>query len=149
MLIQTTRFGTIEIDESRIITFRDGILGFPGHTRYALIQTGTDPVFFWLQSTEDPALAFVVCDPAAFVPDYQAPTRDEDRAALQIADDGDSQTLVIVNKTEDVLTGNLLGPLVIGARSLLGRQLVGSDRRWSTRHELVQVGEKAELARTA
>lgn len=150
MLIETTRFGTVEIDEARIITMRDGLLGFPSHRRFALIQTGPDPVFFWLQSVEDPALAFVVCDPLAFVPDYQVPVRAEELRALELTDLNDCQVLVIVNKVDGALTANLLGPIVVGARSLLGRQLVLSDRRYSTRHHLMDLAQPAPaLGRTA
>lgn len=148
MLIETTRFGAVEIDESRIIEMREGLLGFPRSKRFALMQTGPDPVFFWLQSVDDPALAFVVCDPLAFVADYHAPLKDDDIAALGMRDESDCQVLVIVNKVDGCLTGNLLGPLVIGASSLQGRQLVLSDRRWSTRHRLMETGF-VPMARTA
>ena len=50
MNVHTTRFGTVEIDESRIINFPAGLLGFSEHTRYALLQPEEDGVFFWLQS---------------------------------------------------------------------------------------------------
>lgn len=149
MLIETTRFGRLEIDDERVIRFADGLLGFPEHRRYALIQTATDPVFFWLQSLDDPALAFVVCDPATFVSDYRAPIRADDVAALGMDGLGDCQVLVIVNKVEDQLTANLLGPLVIGANSLLGKQLVLGDKRYSTRHPLLQVQKVREMSKTA
>lgn len=149
MLIDTRRFGALEVDGDRIITFEQGLLGFPERRRYALIQTSTDPVFFWLQSVEDPDLAFVVCDPLAFVPDYQVPIRRDDLEGLQIHELTDCQVLVIVNKVEDHLTANLLGPLVIGAQSLLGKQLVLSDKRYGTRHALVQKEATRAVARTA
>jgi len=38
--------------------------------RYALIQTGEENYFFWLQSVDEPTLAFVVTDPAIFFKDY-------------------------------------------------------------------------------
>ncbi len=60
MLIQTRRFGPLEVDDGRILSFKDGLLGFPQHRRFALIQTSPDPVFFWMQSVDDPTLAFVV-----------------------------------------------------------------------------------------
>lgn len=138
MLIETTRFGTVEIDESRIIRFRDGILGFPQHERFALIQTSPDPVFFWLQSVDDASLAFVVCDPRSFEPDYEAPIRQDDLTALKMETLLEAQVFVIVNKHAGHLTANLLGPLVIGSESLLGRQLVLSDKRYGTRHRLLQ-----------
>lgn len=149
MLIDTRRFGALEVDGDRIITFEQGLLGFPEQRRYALIQTSTDPLFFWLQSVEDPDLAFVVCDPLAFVPDYQVPIRRDDLEGLQIHELTDCQVLVIVNKVEDHLTANLLGPLVIGAQSLLGKQLVLSDKRYGTRHSLVQKETTRAVARTA
>ncbi|MGE3180415.1 MAG: flagellar assembly protein FliW [Phycisphaerae bacterium] len=146
MLINTSRFGTIDVDETRIIEFREGLLGFPHYKRFSLIQTSTDPVFFWLQSVEAADLAFVVCDPLAFVPDYAVPIRSEDAANLEIADETDHQVLVIVNKVDDHLTGNLLGPLVIGATSKKGRQLVLTDKRYGTRFPLMPAPQKQTLA---
>lgn len=147
MLINTTRFGTIDVDESRIIEFREGLLGFPECKRFSLIQTTNDPVFFWLQSVEAPDLAFVVCDPLAFVPDYQVPIRKEDVANLDFADATDHQVMVIVNKVDGQLTGNLLGPLVIGATSKKARQLVLTDKRFSTRYPLMPAPQQQkELA---
>lgn len=139
MFIETSRFGVVEIDEERIVRFQEGILGFPDRERFALIQTGPDAVFFWLQSVDDPGLAFVVCDPLAFVPDYQAPVREDDLKRLGMSGVEDCQVLIIVNKHDGQLTGNLLGPLVIGARSLLARQLVLADKRFSTRQPLMRL----------
>jgi flagellar assembly factor FliW len=149
MLIQTTRFGPIEIDGERVITLREGLLGFPDHRRFALIQTGPEPVFFWLQSVDDPALAFVVCDPQAFVPDYQAGIRADDLSSLGMNDVGRAQVLVIVNKVDGCLTANLLGPLVFGADSLLGKQLVLSEKRYSTRHVLMRLDAVQALSKSA
>lgn len=143
MLIDTTRFGTLDIEAGRIITFREGLLGFPNHRRYALVQTSEDPVFFWLQSVDEPSLAFVVCDPRAFVEDYSAPIRADDVKALELDNLDDCQVLIIANKVANGLTGNLLGPLVIGAHSLLGKQLVLSDKRFTTRHPLAPVDARA------
>lgn len=159
MLIQTTRFGPIEVDETKIITLKEGLLGFPQYRRYALIQAGGDPdgpagpesepVFFWLQSVDAPNLAFVVCDPLVFVPDYQVPIRRDDMEGLQLQNLEDAQVLVIVNKVDSALTANLLGPIVVGARSLQGKQLVLSDKRYGTRHRLMPLEQDASVVKTA
>ncbi len=149
MLIETTRFGKVEIDGSRVITFRDGLLGFPEHRRFALIQTGDETVFFWMQSLDDPAVAFLVCDPLVFVSDYQAQIRADDVQALELQNLTDCRVLVIVNKVDGYLTGNLLGPLVIGAHSLLAKQLVLSDKRYGTRHRLMRVDAPTAVSKTA
>lgn len=149
MLIETTRFGTIEVDDQRVMTFKDGLLGFPNHQRFALIQTSPDPVFFWMQSVDDPNLAFVVCDPLTFIPDYQVPIRKDDVDGLGLQSLQDCQVLVIVNKVDGDLTGNLLGPLVVGTHSLQAKQLVLSDRRYGTRHRLVTAEHARTVAKTA
>ena len=65
------------VDDERVITFPGGLLGFPDHTRFALIQTGEENYFFWLQSVDEPNLAFVVTDPSIFFKDYEVPIREE------------------------------------------------------------------------
>src|SRR3989442_4459509 len=84
MDIATTRFGRLEVNEERIISFPNGLLGFPDHKRFALIQTGEENYFFWLQSVDEPNLAFVVTDPAIFFKGYEVPLRDETRQDLRL-----------------------------------------------------------------
>ena len=149
MLIDTTRFGKVEIDDTRVITFKDGLLGFPNHRRFALLQAAEDSIFFWLQAVEDPTLAFLTCDPLAFAPDYQAQIRPDDVRTLELRELTDCQVLVILNKHDGIMTANLLGPLVIGAHSLLGKQLVLSDKRYSTRHPIARNSETNAVTKTA
>lgn len=149
MLIETTRFGRLEINEERIIRFSDGLLGFPGERRFALIETAPDAVFFWLQSVDEPELAFVVCDPLAFFPDYRVQIRSDDLRMLGMRDLADCQVFVIVNKVDGWLTANLLGPLVIGASALAGKQLVLSEKAYKTQHRLREVRTVTAVSKTA
>ena len=148
MLIQTSRFGAVEADESRFITFERGILGFPETKVYALVQTGEDSGFLWLQAVDRPDLAFVVCDPRLFVPDYRAPIRNEELEPIGLSDSESAQVFIIVNKIDDVLTGNLQGPLVVNVETRLARQLVLSDKRFSTRHPLMRIPDERQMSRT-
>ncbi|MBU0718317.1 MAG: flagellar assembly protein FliW, partial [Planctomycetes bacterium] len=86
MIIETSRFGHLEVDEKRLITFDEGILGFPDQHRYALIQTGEGSGFYWLQAVDEADLAFVVCDPRLFVADYRVPVKAEDLATIELDD---------------------------------------------------------------
>lgn len=149
MDVRTSRFGVIEIAEDRVITFEHGLLGFPECSRYCLLEPGEDACFFWLQSLDDPALAFVVTDPSMFVPGYEASIRPEQAEALRLTNLGDAQVFVIVNKVDQMLTGNLQGPLVINTAARLGMQLVLADRRWTTRHPLVEVASQVPEALSA
>jgi len=148
MLIQTTRFGPVDIDETRTLEFPAGLLGFSSYRTFALLQPDDQGVFFWLQSTESPDLAFVVTDPALWVPDFQANIRKEQMDELGLGETSDAQVLVIVNKRDNSLTANLQGPLVVNSTTRRAMQLVLAEKKWSTRHELVQLGEAA-AAKTA
>ncbi|MDY7107793.1 MAG: flagellar assembly protein FliW [Planctomycetota bacterium] len=146
MNVHTTRFGTVEVDEERIITFPAGLLGFSSFKRYALLQPDEEGVFFWMQSVEAPELAFVVTDPSLWVKDYEATIRREQMEELSLARLDDAQVFVIVNKYDSTLTSNLQGPLVINVQNRLAMQLVLADKRWTTRHEIVRLGEPAQAA---
>jgi flagellar assembly factor FliW len=144
MLIETTRFGRVEVQEERIITFPKGLLGFPRFSRYELLEQGEGSYFFWLQSVETPDLAFVVTDPALFFADYQVPLKAEQLAEMGVASPEEAQVMVIVNKHENLLTGNLQGPLVINVATRSGEQVVLSERRFTTRVPLVELPRRVE-----
>lgn len=146
MDVRTTRFGVIQIAEDRAITFPKGLLGFPAQTRYCLLEPGEDACFFWLQSIDEPSLAFVVTDPSLFIPDYSVPIRPEQMGDLNLARLEDAQVFVIVNKVDQQLTGNLQGPLVINTITRQGEQMVLAEKRWTTRHPLVKVSAPARAA---
>ena len=59
MKVRTTRFGEVEIDPTRLLVFPHGLLGFARFRTFALLQPDDRGVFYWLQSIEDPELAFV------------------------------------------------------------------------------------------
>src|SRR5688572_6086599 len=152
MDIETTRFGSLSVEEERVMTFPNGLLGFPNHTRYALIQTGEENYFFWLQSVDEPNLAFVVTDPTIFFKDYEVPVREETQQELMLGahDAGFVQVFVICNKVGEWLTGNLLGPIVVNASNRLAQQVVLTEKKWTTRQPLMMLQtEVAPLAKSA
>src|SRR4051812_3314020 len=139
MNVQTSRFGNMEVEEGRVIHFSRGILGFPRYKQYVLIQPEADSTFYWLQSIEAADLAFVVTDPLLFIPDYQVPIREETRQDIGLADISEASVLVIVNKVGDTLTANLQGPLVIHATTRAAAQVVISEKKYQTRHPILQL----------
>ena len=92
----------------------------------------------------------MVCDPRLFVADFRVPVKVDDLETIGLSDANDAQVFVIVNKVDELLTGNLQGPLVINVVSRQGRQLVLSDKRFSTRHPLMRVPARpAAMGKTA
>jgi flagellar assembly factor FliW len=150
--IETSRFGRLLVDRERIINLPKGLLGFPNYTQFALIQTGDENYFFWLQSVDEPNLAFVVTDPAIFFRDYEVPIREETQAELQLTDPRAAQVFVICNKVDEWLTGNLLGPIVINAGNRIASQVVLTEKKWTTRQPLMKLAggsESVPLAKSA
>jgi flagellar assembly factor FliW len=149
MEIDTTRFGRMAVDDERILMFPRGLLGFPDHQRYALIQAGEDNYFLWLQSVDEPSLAFVVTDPSIFYKDYQVAVKEETQQELVLTDMGMAQIFVICNRVGEWLTGNLQGPLVVNAQNRMGEQVVINDKKWTTRQPLLRLEAQVPLAKSA
>jgi flagellar assembly factor FliW len=80
------------------------------------------------------------------VRDYQVPVRREQMDDLGMDRLEDAQVFVIVNKYGGALTANLQGPLVINVHNRRGMQVVLAERRWTTRHEIVQAGTALQAA---
>ena len=106
MQVQTTRFGTVEVAEERVLTFPSGLLGFASYRRFVLLQPDEEGVFYWLQSADTPELAFVVTDPCLWADDYQSVIRQEQLDMMDIPGIAGAQLFVIVNKYDDTLTAN-------------------------------------------
>ena len=145
MKVQTTRFGSVEVEAARVLEFPSGLLGFSSYTKYALLQPDEEGLFYWLQSTEAPELAFVVTDPSTWVPEYQANIRREQMEELSLGDLDAAQTFVIVNKYDHALTVNLQGPILVNLASRKAMQLVLVDKRWTTRHEIVRIASEQRI----
>ncbi len=140
MQIETSRFGKIEIEESKIIFFTSGILGFPEAKRYVLIPHPNSP-FFWLQAVDVPELAFVVIDPKIFFPEYEITIPPEAKKELHIKDKDEICILCIVTIPKDKpeeMTVNLLGPIIINVTRKLAKQIVLNSKRYPLREPLYQ-----------
>ena len=63
MVIQTGRFGQIEVSSDEIISIPSGILGFPEDHNFCLVDSADATLILWLQSLSNPHLAFPVLEP--------------------------------------------------------------------------------------
>ena len=97
MLAKTKYFGTIDLDESRIITFERGIMGFEGYKKWALlydIEAEGDNNISWLQSLEEANLALPVVSPFCLVEEYAPIVEDEQLESLGEFADEDLMVLL-------------------------------------------------------
>ncbi len=120
---ETTRFGTLEVRKDRIIYFDAGIPGFTYAKRYILIDY-KDTEIKWLQSIDDPDLAFIVTDAHLFNPEYSVKIDDATRRFLELNDDKDLVILLILRIENNKIIPNLYGPLLINASTMKGMQIL-------------------------
>lgn len=144
MRIESKAYGPIEISERQVITFPVGIFGFDRLHEYALLDAAQQG-FYWLQSLEDPEIAFILLNPYDLRPDYVLDVPDEDLESIDYENDEDILVFAIVTIPEDEskISANLQGPVIINRVEQLGRQAISLDSRWHTKHLILE-----ELAST-
>ncbi len=133
--IQSSRFGELEISENSIITVLGGVLGFPTETKFILLEY--NPPFSWLQSAENPDLAFVVVNAADFGEEYliALPVGDTDLEMLE-EDSVAVLNLVTVRPDPSMTTVNLKAPIVVSLKNMRGKQVILDDERYPVRFPL-------------
>lgn len=129
-----------ELPESGLpeIRFVRHIPGFPGLSRYALVDLGDgdgEPVLFELRSIEQPEIRFMVAVPGAFFPEYEIELDAASCEELGLADAADALVLVVLTVGPDLTssTANLLAPVVVNARTRAAAQVILSGSDWPVR----------------
>ena len=157
MKFVTSRFGEVDFKESEVILLPKGILGFSQLTRYVIIDKIQFAPFKWLQSMEDPNVAFVIMDPQELFPGYKLEINEKELEELNYTHSKDLVTYVIVTVPQDtsLTSADLLGPLVVNPKKRLAKQAVMPNTPYTTKHYLLDefkkrfrrryVGKKASM----
>ena len=142
MNIVTTRFGEIDIDESKIIDMRGGIIGFEHLKKYVLHIKDDNNLFWWFQSLDDGAIAFVVINPYSAKADYETMISDNDVKLLEIEEAEDVVLLAIVTIRQNPfsVSVNLRAPVVINAKKKIAKQIVLEDAQYPVQYYLTATG---------
>ncbi|MEO7403525.1 MAG: flagellar assembly protein FliW, partial [Burkholderiales bacterium] len=127
MKITTTRFGSLTIEDSDVLTFVDGLIGMEDCRRWVLLADAENSALGWLQSLDRPEVALGVVSPRRFVPEYQVRVARREIQPLGLTDPNGAQVLAIVSHAGGALALNLKAPLVIHVAERLGRQIVARD----------------------
>jgi len=112
--IDSTRFGTVEVNPDSVLEFPNGLVGLGG-SRFVLVAPEADSVFVWLHSCEDPSLALPVTRPWNFFPDYEVSLSDAETAALAFEAGTEPDVWVTVRAADELeaFTANLRAPILV------------------------------------
>ena len=150
MKVVTKAYGLIDVDESQKITFPHGLLGFETLRDYVLLDAEREP-FYWLQSTENEQVAFILINPFIFRSDYEVDIDNDVLSTIGIKEPKSALLFSIVTIPQDgsPMTANLQGPIVINYETKSGLQAVLIDPRWKTKHDIVAELEKVQASTDA
>ncbi|MDR1687569.1 MAG: flagellar assembly protein FliW [Clostridiales bacterium] len=152
MKLTTRHFGEIEIDEEKVISFGEGLPGFPDDRRFILLEGSKDEQetqqedsspFYWLQSVDDGNVAFIIMDVFAVVPDYNPQINPNDISELGVYNKDTKENFLIYNIVvlpEDVkkMSVNLVAPVIINQTIKKGKQVIASNTDYNVRHYLFE-----------
>ena len=127
MKINTARFGEIDIDETRIFDFALPIIGFNELKKFIILDINQESLFKWLQSVENPELAFPIVSVFSMNADYSVDIPDNVVEKLKITTAESVLVMNIASIPQDNPQGttlNLLAPLIFNLDEQLAGQVI-------------------------
>lgn len=116
MKIITHNFGEIEFAEDKVLTFKEGFLGFEDLKKFVFIKPD-DSIFYWINSIERPELSF---------PMFGVRVIDEDYPQVESYE---AFGIVVMNPDPLKITVNLKAPVYINQDLNLGFQkIIDTDK---------------------
>lgn len=144
MKITTKIFGEIDIAEEKIITFVNGIIGFPDLKRFTLIyneEKSTGAGIRWMQSMDEPNFAIPVMDPLVAMDSYNPVVDDE--IFKGIGELTADNTLVLVSATipTDItqMSVNLQGPYIINVDERKACQVILDNEDYPVKYYIYDI----------
>lgn len=140
MLVETMRFGPIEIQQEQITQFPDGLPGLESLRRFVIIRDERIEPLAWLQAIDDAAIALPIASVFDIMEDYVLDISDDDVERLKIESAEDVLVFVVVIIPEEVhrMTANLAAPIVINTKQGLARQLLTNTADYSVQQPIFQ-----------
>lgn len=135
MNISTKFFDDININESEILTFDEGIPGLEEYKKYIILNI-EDSKLKCLQSVEEKEIALLIINPWDFFNDYEIQLSEEEINQLEIKSHDEVLVYNIVAIRENKVTANLLAPIVINIKSSKAKQIILNENKYSIRQEI-------------
>ena len=154
MLIQTRYFGEIDVDDEKVITFEDGLIGFENLKKFTLIynnESETSKTVTWLQSLDEPMVAFPALSPCYVMTDYNPVVEDEVLASLGQLTEENTAIFLTLTVPSDItkMTTNLKAPIIINADTKKGCQVIAENPDYVVKYNIYNVIQKMKEQKEA
>ncbi len=132
MTVETRLFGTITIDDEKIIHFPGGIVGFPDLQDFALMhdtEKSDENGLSFLVSMQEPAFSMPVMNPLLVRPDYNPVVEDDYLIPLGELNEEEMLVLVTVTVPHEIehMSVNLMAPIIVNAATKKAAQVILND----------------------
>jgi flagellar assembly factor FliW len=136
VIVKTGRFGQLTVGNDEIIRIPHGIMGFPEYSEFCLVDPGDETLILWLQSLQNPEIAFPMLEPKIFRTDYAARLSAAELRELKLENINQSAVFSILTIPSDItqMTANLKAPLVINLKEQIARQVVLQENEYTIKH---------------
>ncbi|MGD0058524.1 MAG: flagellar assembly protein FliW [Verrucomicrobiia bacterium] len=124
--------------DKTILRFPVGLLGFENLKKFSLVGRPQEEPFLWLEVQDESGIAFLVVPPDRVTVGYQPNLTAADVEFLDLKDPREALLFCIVTlRGNGRPTVNLKGPIVINARTRIGKQVVPNNAsEYSTQYSL-------------
>ncbi len=154
MQVDTVRFGTLSVNDDKIMLFPRGLPGFEDERRFFLMDHAGSAKIKWLHSADNPGMALVVADPFELFEEYRSDVPDEIARELGITGPDGALVLTVLTVRAGqhegeppTISANLLAPIVISKERRTGAQVVLRSGEYGVRHQVrLRLGEGARHA---
>ena len=141
---ETKLFGNVILDSEKLITFSQGIVGFPDLKEFLLIcdsESKDGGGIQWLQSVGEPAFAIPVMDPSIVKPDYNPTIEDEYLKTLGEFEEDDLLVLttVTVPRAIEDMSINLMAPIIINIKTKKATQIIVENPDYEVKFKIYKI----------
>lgn len=138
MLIKTKDFDYVDISESDIIAFPQGIYAYENINNFVLLKNPENEWLTHMQSVEDENPRLLLLDPFLFVDEYKPVLPEGSLELLKAKDTEDICFFVVAVIPDNIkdMTVNLKSPVIINFKERTGAQIILENREYSTRTRL-------------
>ena len=138
-----SRFGEIEYDPDNTLQFPEGLVGFEDLRAFVVMPNEKEGPLFWIQSVDDPQVAFILTDPTGFYFDYKVVPDGRERQKLGIDEDDECLIVSVVSVSADrKITLNLAAPILFAPETNRALQVILEGTQFSPQTPLPTVEEK-------
>jgi flagellar assembly factor FliW len=147
MVAETKFFGTVDIEDDKIIEFPMGIIGFENLKKFALIydsEREERSKISWLQSMEEPLMVLPVINPIDIAESYNPVIEDE--LMKIIGDPADEDVLIFTSMSipSDLtkMTANFKAPFIINTVDRKAMQVIVENDDYPVKYNVYEAIER-------